>query len=59
MDRMQAAADSVAKVDKHWDAYIATQDATELRAAVAAAHEFVDNGGDPADTRAIREARRT
>jgi hypothetical protein len=59
MDHMQAAAASVDKVDQHWDAYIATNDVTELRAAVAAAHEFVDNGGDPADTRAVREARST
>ena len=57
MDRMQAAAGSVDKVDQHWDAYIASGDVTELRSAVAAAHEFVDNGGDPADTRAVRAAR--
>ena len=58
MDRMQAAEASVDKVDKHWNAYIRTGDVTELRSAVAAAHEFVDNGGDPADERAVREARR-
>lgn len=57
MDRMQAAAASVDKVDKHWDAYIATGNVAELRSAVAAAHEFVDNGGDPADERAVRAAR--
>lgn len=57
MDRMQAAAASVDKVDQHWDAFIATGDMAELGSAVAAAHEFVDNGGDPADTRAVRMGR--
>ena len=55
---MQAAAASVDKVDGHWDAFIATGDMTELSSAVTAAHEFVDNGGDPADTQAVRAARR-
>lgn len=56
--RRTAAEQAVAKVDKHWDAFIATNDMTHLRSAIAAAHESVDSGIHPNEERAVRMARK-